>query len=874
MSLSAALADRYRVERELGQGGMATVYLAHDLRHDRKVALKVLRPELSAILGAERFLTEIKTTANLQHPHILSLFDSGEANGLVFYVMPFVDGESLRDRLRREHQLPVEDAVRIASEVADALEYAHGHGVIHRDIKPENILLHGGHALVADFGIALAASKSDGGTRMTETGLSLGTPHYMAPEQAMGEREITAKADIYALGCVLYEMLTAEPPFVGATAQAIIARVMTEEPRSLTLQRKTIPPHVEAAVTRALEKLPADRFASAAQFAAALSGQAPVGRVTRAAPAAPTPGGTRRLATAAPWAVAAAALAVAAWATLKPEPTVPVERFGIAVSDSFAIRTDHQNHSLALSPDGRRFAYTGTGPRGSRVLYLRETDQLTPRLVAGTEGAEEPFFSPDGAWIGYFTSSKLMKVAVEGGPPLTIADASGTRGGAWGDDDRIVFGLGTSGLMSVAASGGPVDTLLTLEADSASTSFRRPSILPGSKAVVFTALRGEGTSIGAVDLASRRITWLQDQAFDARFVPTGHLVYATGGGALIAVPFDAGALRVTGSPVSLLEGLLVKPNNASGEFAVSNAGRLLYLGGGALPQSLVSVDPDGTERTLAEAVNLLGPRFSPDGRRVVLSASEGAATDIHVIDLAAGTMSRLTFGGTNQYPEWTPDGRRIAFSTIRPGSNASDLYWTPSDGSGEAAVLLSAPGAQFESQFTPDGRTLVYRTSHATNTRDLFLAPVDSPAAGRPWVGVTPFSERAPALSPDGRWLAYASDESGRDEIYVRAFPSPAGRWQVSAAGGLDPRWAPDGRGLYYRTADSLISVAVATEPTFAIGQRSTVLVRRYFADINHAHWDVSPDGREFLFVRTSGEVITPVLALNWFEELRRRVPR
>ena len=268
--LTGALAGRYRIERELGAGGMATVYLAHDVRHDRKVALKVLRPELSAILGGERFLAEIKTTANLQHPHILSLFDSGEADGLVFYVMPFVEGESLRDRLTRERQLPVDEAVRIATEVADALAYAHQHGVVHRDIKPENILLHGGHALVADFGIALAVSRSEGATRMTETGMSLGTPHYMSPEQAMGEREITPKADIYALGCVLYEMLAGEPPFTGPTPQAIIARVMTEEPRSLTLQRKTVPPHVEAAVRTALEKLPADRFESATAFGEAL----------------------------------------------------------------------------------------------------------------------------------------------------------------------------------------------------------------------------------------------------------------------------------------------------------------------------------------------------------------------------------------------------------------------------------------------------------------------------------------------------------------------------------------------------------------------------------------------------------------------------
>ncbi|HSR16372.1 MAG TPA: serine/threonine-protein kinase, partial [Gemmatimonadales bacterium] len=314
--LTAALAGRYRIERELGQGGMATVYLAEDLKHDRKVALKVLKPELAAVIGAERFLAEIKTTANLQHPHILALFDSGEVDGTVFYVMPFVDGESLRDRLTRDKQLPIPEAVQIATEVADALEYAHRHGVVHRDIKPENILLHGGHALVVDFGIALAASRTDGGVRMTETGMSLGTPHYMSPEQAMGEREITARSDVYALGCVLYEMLVAEPPFTGPTAQAIVARVMTEDPRSLTAQRRTIPPHLEAAVMAALNKLPADRFATAARFAEALASpaaaQPATGTVASAVPRAEP--GRWRMAAMVLSAVALVAAAMAIWA--------------------------------------------------------------------------------------------------------------------------------------------------------------------------------------------------------------------------------------------------------------------------------------------------------------------------------------------------------------------------------------------------------------------------------------------------------------------------------------------------------------------------------------------------------------------------------
>jgi serine/threonine-protein kinase len=411
--LAADLADRYRLERELGQGGMATVYLAHDVRHDRKVALKVLRPELSAILGAQRFLAEIKLTANLQHPHILSLFDSGEADGLVFYVMPYVEGESLRDRLAREKQLPVDEAVRIACEVADALDYAHRHGVIHRDIKPENILLHDGRALVADFGIALAVSRSDGGTRMTETGMSLGTPHYMSPEQAMGEREITAKSDVYALGCVLYEMLTGEPPFTGPTAQAIIARVMTEEPRSLTLQRKTIPPHVDAAVVTALAKLPADRFARAAQFAEALS--RPGASVVAATPARPREAVERaatpraRARAVAPWAIAVLALGGAAWGWLERTPRQGTSWQYITLGDGLVPTT--LAPSLALSPDGASLVVRDDIQNGR--LWIKRRGELHAVPVPGTERSMRPAFSPDGQWVSF--KSLLQKLLLQKG---------------------------------------------------------------------------------------------------------------------------------------------------------------------------------------------------------------------------------------------------------------------------------------------------------------------------------------------------------------------------------------------------------------------------------------------------------------------------
>ena len=377
--LTTALVDRYRIERELGQGGMATVYLAQDLKHDRRVALKVLKPELAAVIGAERFVVEIKTTAALQHPHILPLFDSGTADGFLYYVMPFIDGETLRAKLDRETQLGIDEAVKIAVAVADALDYAHRHGVIHRDIKPENILLHDRRALVADFGIALAASKA-GGARMTETGMSLGTPHYMSPEQAMGEREITARSDVYALGAVLYEMLTGDPPFTGSTEQAVVARVVTETPRPLLPQRHTIPPHVEAAVLTALEKLPADRFATAAEFAKALTDRNYVPAAMTATSAA-APRIRRRWdgITLAGLGVAALATIAALWGWLRPTPVPPVNRFSLFLRPQETLQpVGTSGGRLAISPDGQRLVY---------VAGHRHVDPANGRMLIGV-GAE------------------------------------------------------------------------------------------------------------------------------------------------------------------------------------------------------------------------------------------------------------------------------------------------------------------------------------------------------------------------------------------------------------------------------------------------------------------------------------------------------
>jgi serine/threonine-protein kinase len=460
--LRNALADRYEIQRELGAGGMATVYLAEDLKHKRKVAVKVLRPELAAVLGAERFVQEIETTANLQHPHILPLFDSGEAEGFLYYVMPFIDGETVRDKLDRETQFGIEEAVRITTEVADALDYAHRNNVIHRDIKPENILLHDGRPMVADFGIALAVSAAAGG-RMTETGMSLGTPHYMSPEQATADKDLTNRSDIYSLACVLYEMLTGEPPHTGASAQAIVMKIVTEAVQPVTELRKSVPPHVGAAVARALEKLAADRFESAAKFAEALANPAfTVATEQKAAVPGAQPTGPWNRLSAALAGIAVLMSVTALWGWLRPDPPPPISRYSLALPAEEALQV-FRSSRIAISPDGSRLVYVGPAA-GGRRLWVRARDQLSATPLPGTENATHPFVSPDGSRVGFFSTPPIrLKVAsLGGGPPITVADTLvGLDGAAWGADGLLYYdGLtagGTTGILRVPAGGGSSD---------------------------------------------------------------------------------------------------------------------------------------------------------------------------------------------------------------------------------------------------------------------------------------------------------------------------------------------------------------------------------------------------------------------------------
>jgi Tol biopolymer transport system component/tRNA A-37 threonylcarbamoyl transferase component Bud32 len=883
--LTEALADRYRLERELGQGGMATVYLAQDIRHNRRVAVKVLRPELAAVIGAERFLSEITTTANLQHPHILPLFDSGEADGFLFYVMPYVEGETVRDRISREKQLPVDDAVRITVEVASALDYAHRHGVIHRDIKPENILLHDGAALVADFGIALAVSTA--GSRMTETGMSLGTPHYMSPEQAMGEREITATSDVYALGCVLYEMLVGEPPFTGPTAQAIIARVVTEEPRSLTVQRKTIPPQVEGAVRQALQKLPADRFKTAADFADALQGRGSVASYagtaaqgSHAGARAGTYGGWRARIrdplVIVPALIAVAALAVAASVAKRAVPAaIPPIRYVLAASDSTQPLPAYP-WPAAISPDGGTVVYTVAQDANTVRLYALRTDQLEPHPIPGTTDAFEPHFSPDGRWLAFGQDDKERKVRLDGSAPVTIATAGAANGAVWTARDQIVLGSygATHGLSYVSAAGGEPVALTQPDTANGKTDHIWPIALPDGKSVIFVIWSG---SLSTSELA---ITFLDDgrtvplgiQGIRPLAVLDGLLVYVQADGTIMAVKLDPRGRKLAGRPIPVHDPVTVaSANNGNSGVFISPGGALVTSRGGARG-TLDWVSPGGqTEPLLKQPGAYQMPRLSPDGQRVAVVVYDGRQSDVWIYDRTLSTFSKLTTSGTVTSVNWSADGRHILFTASGEEARGA-VWWQLAAGGSPAEKLTQNIYLTPDAAVSPDEKSLLV-TSLRETSWDLLRVPLDSGGVARSYLN-SPALEGSARFSPDGKWVALTSNESGRFEVYVRSFPDPSSKVQVSVAGGGEPTWSADGRRLYYRSGSSLLAARISLTPTFTLLGRDTILTNAHIAGTTFfgANYDVTRDGKRVLAVLSGADDFQLVISPNWITEFRQRV--
>ena len=884
--LNTALDGRYRIERHLGEGAMASVYLCEDLKHKRKVALKLLKPELAAVLGAERFVQEITTTASLQHPHILPLFDSGTADGFLYYVMPYIQGETLREKLTRETQLGVDEAVRIARDVADALDYAHRHGVIHRDIKPENILLHDGRPMVADFGIALAVSAAAGG-RLTETGLSIGTPQYMSPEQATAEKDITARSDVYSLGSMLYEMLTGNPPHTGANAQQIIMKIITEPAESVTKYRKAVPANVAAAVAKSLEKLPADRFESAKTFGDALVNAAfRDGTTTVGGTSAPRRGRNRWLLAAASVVLLAAGIALGALLTRGARVASPVVRFTTPIrSGERLFNARALDAPFALSPDGGRLAYVAIDSGApAPTLHVRSLDQFTTKTFAGTEATYLPFFSPDGLWIGFVTNDgTIRKVASNGGPVSTVTSGATITDGvpSWGDDHSIVFTMNDHPAR-VPDGGGAPTTLVG--APKVPRGFS-PVMLPGSRALLLSLCHAGGSvcnaDLAALDLVTGAVKVLVPNAARGWYLPSGHLVYATREGAVFAVKFDVKSLTITSPPVGVLDGIEVSTRSTLARMTISASGSMEYIpGGGGARSVVVQMDRTGREQVIvAKPGSYTAPRLSPDGRLLALGDLDAKdVAQIWIHDRSSGTTRQLTFNGASTRPAWSPDGSRVAFSAQRGGR--VNIWSAPADGSGPGARAGSGPEVLGFSavSWTRDGKWIVLdgapEDHKGPGGEDVFAIPTSgTPHTMRPVVA-SPFDEQSGEVSPDGKWIAYASNDAGEYQVYIQPFLAPGGRTLISAGGATEPGWASNSELVYVNMdADSLMLARLEFGATIKV-TRSALFDHKAYqgGGASFRNFDVTRDGKSFVLVKSVGgrAGAEPIIVLNWIEEVKR----
>jgi serine/threonine-protein kinase len=824
---------------------MATVFLARDVRHDRSVALKVLRPEIAMILGAERFLSEIRVTASLQHPNLLPLFDSGETNGLLFYVMPYVEGETLRARLERERQLSIDEAVRIAVAICGAVDYAHRRGIIHRDLKPENVLLDEGQPVVADFGIALAI-KNAAGARLTGTGLSLGTPQYMSPEQANADRTIDARADVYAIGALTYEMLTGEPPHTGATAQIVMARLMTEDPSPISARRRTVPAQIEAAVHRALQKVPADRFETARDLADALNGKRAVDAPLESAH---RKSSRRVYATAAGAALAAAALT---WVVIRsPVADDPaVVRMTVALPDSAALNAGSFYRAFDLSSDAANLVYIG-----DNGLFVRPLNSFQSRRLTA-EPAQDPRFSPDGAWVAYRSDEALKRIQTSGGAPTTIVTSVGRYG--WRPGGGIVFtkgGIPVPELWEIPESGGAPSRLKVL-ARSGDKAFGTPTFIDENTALIPIVTAGDSSEIAAYRLSDGTVKYLGIFGAEPRYLPGGILIFVDDALDIRAVRFDARSLMVQGKPQRIASGVMRK--NSSADLAVSNTGTLVFMPA-IRSTTLVEIDRLGNERPFPPLPGLYGtPRYSPDGGRIALSLNRTSmfSSDIYVYDIASNTTFRTTNNGQSAVPEWSPDGRRIAWTqaTGSLGGRAAELgskgvYWHALDNSdGETLLVPNGLGLSF----SPVGNFAVTNSLNSDGSGTLSRVDLAAPFRITPILKLERSSPPAARVSPDGRWIVYMSPKSGQSEVYVHPVSGSSEEYVVSDAGGVEPLWNPNGKELFYRSGSRLMAATLAMTPDRVVVTRRQLLfnVARSLFPV-WANYDVSRDGNRFLFAKS-----------------------
>jgi eukaryotic-like serine/threonine-protein kinase len=879
----------YEITGQIGVGGMGEVYRATDSNLKRSVAIKVLPDAFACdVERLARFQREAEVLASLNHTNIAAIYGLERADGTTALVMELVEGPTLADRIAVA-RIAVDEALPIARQIAEALEAAHEHGIVHRDLKPANIKLRGdGTVKVLDFGLAKALEPA-GATSvgvalsptitspalMTGAGMLLGTAAYMSPEQARG-KPVDKRADLWAFGCVLYEMLSGRQAFEGDEVTDVLARVIEREPDLTALPANT-PAAIRRLLRRCLEKDRKRRLADAADARLEIDDALMSPPRDGQPDAPPAPPARRAWIERLAWSLVGLALvATIAWLLWRPLVSTGPTRMTIAVPPALALQGGGGDRLVAISPDGRTVAFVGTSA-GSTQIYLRRADQFDAVPIRGTEGGVDPFFSPDGQWLGYIggalpgggtipvAQGKLKKVPIGGGPPTTLSDAT-NRGGSWGPDGTIVFAASpTGGLYRVSAVGGAAEPLTKLEPTE--RSHRWPSFLPGGRAILFS-IQPNGASFDDALIAVRSLDTGEQRVVGQSgaspvYLPTGHIVFGRAG-TVLAMPFDLRRLEVTGPPVPLLEGVAMNTATGAGQYAIA-AGSLVYVpgAGSETRRELLWVDRKGVARPVdAEKRPYADVALSPDGQRIAIAVT-GQNTDLWVYEIALGALRRLTFSpDLDTSPIWTPDGRHVTFNGIRT-TRSMEIFQMSFDGSGSEERLIDAGALNTQARsWHPSAKWLAYDLAG-----DVYVLPMDD-RKPKPFLA-TPFVEAFPAFSPDGRWVAYQSNESGRFEVYVQPFPGPGGKWQVSTVGGVRPRWSPKGRELFFRSGGRMMAAPIEPGLTFTSGT-AQVLFEGQFAPT----YDVTADGR-FLMVRDEQQADPMQLrfVLNWFEELKRAAP-
>jgi serine/threonine protein kinase len=868
----------YEINSQIGKGGMGEVYQAKDTKLGRDVAIKVLPEEFARDVDrVARFQREAKLLASLNHPNIAAIYGLEESEGTQFLVMELIDGDTLTDRLKRG-PIPVEEALKLALQIAEALEAAHETGVVHRDLKPANIkVTFDGKVKVLDFGLAKAFTGKQGDVNLpdsptltagaTQQGVILGTAAYMSPEQAKG-KVVDKRTDIWAFGAVLYEMLTGQAALQGEDVTEVLASAVKASV-NLGLLPTNIHPRVNEIISRCLQKELKKRYQDIGDIRYEMEQvlEDPSGIFVQPS-ATVKPRKILRLKL--PWVLTIAILSfiiggLAVW-YLKPSERGAmsnVTRLTVAVPE--IPQGPGVTAVLALSPDGTKLVYASRNR-----LHLRSMSSLAAKPIPGTEGAKSPFFSPDGEWIGFFSQGKLWKVSVSGGTPQQLCDAATGLGGTWGSDDTIYFApFNTSGIWKVSASGGTSQPVTTLDRAKGETSHRWPQILPGGKAVLFTVWEGPGWDeqhLEVVFLETRQRISVQPGGRTGRYVASGHLVYFRGH-ELMAVPFDLTRAEATDTPISL--GIELSPVGEGAQFAVSDSGTLAYIQGSSQgEQRLVWVDRKGNLEPLPGP----GGRYedvtiSPDGLNAAVTI-EGATEGVWRYDLSRGTRVPLTTGGSCQFAVWMPQGEGVVYRRTWKGFR--NLFSLRLDGSGQEEQLTEGENLQHPYSVSTDGRWLAYGEIDPVTGQDLWVLPLEGDGTAEVFLN-TPFDEMRAQFSPNGRWLAYTSNETGQDEIWVRPFPGPGEGILISTEGGNSSIWSPDGRELFYFNGDNMMVVGITYEPTFTPG-----IPRLLFkGSVPQSNYNVSQDGQRFLMIQPSEpeQAVTQIhVVVNWFEELKERV--